>query len=137
MLRVYVAGYTKEKEYRKHVMDNYSGNFDLFEPLREIEAKLDNINWQEYRLGLVEMDDTNVAKLVESEKYVIRNNCDALVAYMKIYSAGTIMEISTAYEADVPVYIIDPLKKFRHDIWLRYHTNIFFDSIDQCFEFLL
>lgn len=138
MLKVYLSGYANEEDYRKYAIEKYGEELDLFDPIKEMEGtKFPWFDWNSFRAGLISIDDSIISPLVESEKEFIKYNCDVLVAYMVRYSAGTIMEIKHAYENNIPVYIIDPTKKFSRDIWLIYHTNVFFDSIDSCFEQLL
>ena len=137
MLKIYLSGYAHETEYRKYVIDNYGDRLNLFDPMKEVQAKIVDFDWESYLEGKLDMEDSILSKLVETEKAIIKYNCDIVVAYMMRYSAGTIMEIMHAYDHDIPVYIIDPSKKFRRDFWLKYHTNIFFDNIDSCFKHIL
>lgn len=137
MLKVYLSGHTKETDYREYTIQKYGNKFDMFEPLRDVEAKLKLDNMENIRLGIEQLDYDNVVKLVDIEKNVIKYNINVLVAFMKVYSAGTIMEILEAYNASLPVYVIDPTKRFRNDIWIRYHTNTFFNTIDNCFDWLM
>jgi hypothetical protein len=133
-MKIYLSGSVKEEVYRGYVLYKYSGDFDIFDPLTEVEKRL-GLDVKGYREGRVEFDNNVVSDIVEGDIKLI-DKCDILVAKMNIYSAGTIMEIRIAYDLDMPVYIIDVSGKMRKDIWLRYHTNVFFDNIDTCFDFL-
>jgi len=137
-MKVYLAGNVKNKSYREYTLKNYSNKLNLFDPLREIDEKAIPINfdWEDYHNNKIELPDHCVHKLVSSDKIAI-TKCDILVAYIENYSAGTIMEIKHAYDHRVPVFIIDPTKRFRKDIWLRFHTIKFMDSIDECFKYIL
>jgi len=94
-----------------------------------------NLDLEGYRVGIFDFSTNTIIDIVEGDLKLL-GNCDVLVAMMNRYSAGTIMEIRAAYELDKPVYIIDPGKTMRRDIWLRYHANLFFDDIESCFNFL-
>ena len=137
-MRVYLAGSVKEKSYREYALKNYSNKLNLFEPLREIDEKVIPINfdWEDYRNDKINLSDYYVHKIVSSDKVAITKS-DILVAYIENYSAGTIMEVKHAHDHRVPVFIIDPTKSFRKDIWLRFHTIKFMDSIDECFKYIL
>lgn len=133
-MKIYLSGSIKEEVYRGYVLGRYSGEFEIYDPLTEVEKRL-GFDVEGYRKGLVEFDNNIISDIVDGDIKLL-NNCDVLVAMMNIYSAGTIMEIRIAYDMDKPVYIIDPIKKMRRDVWLRYHTNVFFDNTDLCFDFL-
>jgi hypothetical protein len=34
----------------------------------------------------------------------------------------------------IPIYVINPNEKFKNDIWLKYHVQKMFKTIDSCFE---
>lgn len=136
-MRIYLSGYTKETEYRSYVLNNYNNKLNLFEPLIEGKKILpEGFNLKDYNDGKIDLSDHYVSKIVLSEKSEIIK-CDILVAYILQFSAGTIMEIEHAYINNIPVFIIDPSKTFRRDIWLRFHTDKFFDDIDDCFDYIL
>ena len=46
------------------------------------------------------------------------------------------MEVLYAYNNQVPVYVINPDKSLIHDVWLRVHTNKFFTSTIECFNYI-
>jgi len=133
-MKIYLSGWVGETEYRKTVLSTHSQAFDIRDPLTEVERKME-LDLEGYRSGKIDFTSDIIANIVEEDIKLLKE-CDALVAMMNRYSAGTIMEIRIAYDADLPVYIIDPSKKMRRDIWLRYHTNVFFDRIGECFNFL-
>jgi len=136
-MRIYLSGSVKEIEYRKEVKEKYSTEFEIKDPLEDVEKRL--IDPKELdilkKLGFSTFDKDVIDKIVEGDIELIKE-CECLVVLMNIYSAGTIMEIRIAYDLDIPVYIIDPAKTMRSDVWLIYHTNLFFNDIDTCFNFL-
>ena len=134
MMKIYLSGWVGETLYRKHVLQNYSSLFDIRDPLTEVERKM-NLDIEGYRSGRIDFPTTIINDIVEGDISLLKS-CDVLVAIMNRYSAGTIMEIRIAYDADKPVYIIDPKRSMWRDIWLRYHANIFFNSTTECFNFL-
>lgn len=133
-MKIYLSGWVGEVDYRRHVLETYSKQFEVNDPLTEVEKKM-NLDLEGYRAGIFDFSTNTIIDIVEGDLKLL-NNCDVLVAMMNRYSAGTIMEIRAAYESDKPVYIIDPGKTMRRDIWLRYHTNVFFNTIEECFDFL-
>ena len=130
-MKVYLSGSVREEKYRDYVIEKYSDVLRIFDPMRSIDEKLIDKAVNKERLN-----DHEISRIVLFDKAAIKK-CDILVAYMEIYSAGTIMEILYTYEHDIPVIIIDPLKNMREDIWIRYHSLKFLDSIDECFDYIL
>ena len=124
MIQIYLAGAVFEEEYRKTCKKIYNGRPDikLIDPLEEIEVNATNHN-----------------EVVEMDKIAIEN-CDIVIAYINKYTCGTVMEILHAWNHQVPVYTILPngweavSSHGASDVWLKYHTTTFFDSIDNCFN---
>ena len=116
-IQIYLSGESNESEYREYVKKNYSF-LDFFDPIEEADFKIDNHE-----------------QIVIRDKLAIEDS-DILVAYVRVISFGTIMEILHAWDSQIPVYVINPGGKFIGDIWLKYHTSRFFDTIDKCFDFI-
>ena len=135
-MKIYLSGSIKETEYRKEVKDKYSTIFEIKDPLEDVEKRINQKELDIFRkIGFSASARDVVDKIVEGDIELIKK-CDCLVVFMNMYSAGTIMEIRIAYDLDIPVYIINPSRSMRKDPWIIYHTNLFFDSIDSCFDFL-
>lgn len=134
--RVYLAGCVIEDDYRDYVADEYGELLDIFDPMKEIDNKITNITHVKYMEKTEKLDDDVISKIVEEDKLALLKS-DVFVAYMERYSAGTIMEILSAWDNDIPVLIIDSKKTFRNDVWISYHTTKFFDDVDECFDFIL
>ena len=61
------------------------------------------------------------------------DNSDIVVAYVNKSSFGTAMEILHAFNNhNISIYVINPNKKFRKDIWLNYHCSMMFHNIKDC-----
>jgi len=124
-LRIYLAGWSGESEYRRYTKEKYDENFDLVDPMTITRNQvLEKIGMNCYETFIVMRDK----KLILS--------CDILVAYITRTSFGTIFEMGYAYEHGIPIYVIDPNKQFRNEPWLSFHTKYFFNSIDDCFNYL-
>ena len=124
-LTIYLAGHSKETYYRTYVKKKYS-KLNLIDPMEIQSFDLDKL-----------LGKQNVHTFIVRRDHKLILESDILVAYIKIGSTfGTTMEISFAKSNNIPVYIIDT-GKFREDIWLRYYTDKFFDTIDDCFENIL
>jgi len=134
--RVYLAACVKEDVYRNYVHNHYDDVLDIFDPMKEIDDKITNITHVKYMEKSKKLDDSLIIKIVEEDKVAISDS-DILVTYMDVYSAGTIMEILHAFNSDIPVLIIDPSKKFRNDVWISYHTDQFFDTVEKCFDYII
>jgi len=111
-IKIYIAGTTTEIEYRKHVKQKYKNIFELHDPMEEVN---------QHDLNLV----------VKDKELIL--NCDILVAIVKKFTCGTIMEIEYAYENKIPVYVITK-EKLMNDKWLSFHTYKFFQTISTCFD---
>lgn len=126
-LRVYLAGWSGETEYREYCKKQYGHMMDLVDPMTITRSQILE------KIGINGLDTF----IVRRDKKLILS-CDALLAQITIGSTfGTTIEISFSYENGLPVYVIDSTKKFRSDPWLSFHTTKFFDSIDEFFEFAL
>jgi len=133
--KVYLAGSVKESGYRKYSLKNYSDDFNLYDPLIEVEEGIMGYNPGEIVQRKVDITDKMVSTIVEEDKKAILT-CDVVVAYMDVYSCGTVMEILYAHTNNIPVYIINPNSQLLDDIWLKYHSEKFFGNIDAFFNFL-
>jgi hypothetical protein len=110
--RIYLAGYTLEKEYRRIVHEKYGSDFDIVDSVLDVPE--------------------NYPKLPSVDKFLI-STCQILVAYIRECSWGTAMEIIFAYDHNKLVFIIDPAEQIRKDYWVKFHCHKFFSSIDDCF----
>ena len=128
-LRIYLAGYSEEYEYRNYVIQEY-GNIDKLDIVNPLNTNYDDIY-------------ENIGKnccmhyLVTRDKKLILT-CHVLIAYVRVGSTwGTTMEVIYAYSNHIPVFLIDPTKNYRTNPWLRFHVCEVFDGIDECFDFIL
>lgn len=122
-LRIYLSGTISEVDYRDMVHDLYGKDFDILDPL------IENAELQEEK-------ETRGNEIVEADKRLIEES-HVLVAILRTYTAGTIMEIKHAHDLGLPVFIItrtvEGLKGIDQDIWVKYHSNKAFFSVRACF----
>ena len=123
---IYLAGYSKELEYRRIVKEKYSEHFHLIDPMDFEIEKLAKT-----------MDVENASHLVITRDKEMIIGSDILVAYVNRPSFGTMMEIMFAFMNGIPVYIINENKEWLNDFWLYYHATELFTSIELCFEYLI
>lgn len=102
---------------------------DLIESFREREHRL-----------VVEFIDP-LTRLTTDPKITIKDksdidSCTFFIAYIMYPTFGTSMEVLYAHEHNKFVYVIEPLNQYRMDPWLAFHTNIFFDSVVSCSDFI-
>jgi len=116
-IKVYLSGSADEYEYRKNVKIAYGKYLDLWDPIEK-----ENI------------DDPD---LVNKDKEAIKSS-DILVAFIRKFTCGTLMEIQYTYnlEKKIPIYVITH-DKFVQDIWLNHHTDRFFSTVKKCFDFII
>lgn len=128
--KVYLAGRVWEVAYRNYVKKEFGDRIIFLDPMTENGVI---VNAKE---RIVETD-RSFEEVVESDKALI-NNCDIFIAIVNEYSAGTMMEIIYAYMRNKPVYIICPEDyNFHNDIWIKYHANRFFHTIDECYNHII
>jgi len=130
VLTGYLAGWSQYTEYREFAIKNYGDKVNLLNPMSITHLEvIDNIGKNEYDTYIVRRDK----KLILSS--------DILVAYLGDQGStwGTTMEIIFAYENGVPVYVIDTTlgMKNYNDAWVKFHTKKVFDSITECFEYII
>jgi nucleoside 2-deoxyribosyltransferase len=130
MAKVYLAGSIWETDYREYVHKNYKDKLTILDPLIENGVTVNIIT------KTVDRTRENF-EIVELDKEMIRKS-DIFVAFIRQWTAGTLMEIMYAYENHKPVYIItDPDAVLHLDIWLSYHYTRNFFNIETCFDHIL
>lgn len=144
MKSIYLAGAGNAFEYRKKCKDLYGKKFRLFDPISDSDRLFEELNlgksikevFEEFEAGNKNIlnDDIKTSIVINDKNNI--SECDILVAYVEKATFGTTMEILFAWERHKPVYVINPEMTLIEDIWLSYHTTRFFDSIEDCFEFL-
>jgi nucleoside 2-deoxyribosyltransferase len=117
-LKIYIAGAVREQAYREYVHRVYGDHpqLELLDPIRIVEQVFPDV--------------------VEKDKLLIKQS-DIVVAYVQNHSFGTCMEIIYAFENGIPVYTINPNRDHRENFWLKYHTTKFFDTISDCFDYIM
>lgn len=131
-LSVYLAGYSEERRYREFVEKVYGDKLILLNPMTITHLEvIDEIGENEYATYIVRRD----------KKMILQS--DILVVYIDQYGAyplwGTTMEIMFAYDHGIPVYVIDVTPEMKHanNAWVKFHTKKSFNSIENCFNFIL
>ena len=124
-LKVYLAGPSKELEYRKIVKESYGDKLELVDPM--------TITWPEVNEQIGE--NCNYVYVVQRDKKLILQS-DILVAYVSFLSFGTIMEIMFAYDHGLPVYIISDNDEYLDDAWVLFHSTKQWKTIKSCFDFI-
>lgn len=129
--KIYLAGYSRDLEYRKIAIEKYGDKLILIDPM--------NITWDEVY--------SNVGKelshvwLIKRDKKLI-DSCDILVAKVEYLPqgeimVGTIMEIMYANEHVIPVFLISSEEKIRNNAWFKFHYRKAFETIEDCFDYIV
>lgn len=105
-VRVYLAGYSFESEYRRDAKKNFGDKFDLVDPFTDNPAE----------------GEADYKGIVEGDKELIWG-CDCILAYINTISWGTAMEIIYAWENDIPVFIACINKAHANHHWVKYHAD--------------
>jgi nucleoside 2-deoxyribosyltransferase len=128
-LRVYLAGWHKDLEYRIEVKKYCDGRLDLVNPMENTYKEvLEQIG-----------ENCSDIYIVRHDKMLI-DACHILVANIRNGPTfGTVMEIQYAYNKGIPVFIIDPTPGFKYanDPWCKFHTTKLFSSTEECFDFIM
>ena len=130
--RVYLAGYSKDLEYRKIVKEKY-GNHEKIELVDPMV-----ITWPEVKENVPEFVD--YIWLIRRDKKLIET-CDILVAKIEYLPMGeimigTLMEVMYAFEKGIPVFLISSAAYIRNNAWLKFHYEDVFDTIEECFDYI-
>lgn len=128
-LRIYLAGWSEELEYRRIAKEFCGDKLDLVDPMDITRPEVNQ------DVG------KNCAHfyIVRRDKLLI-DSCHILVAYVRVGPTwGTVMEIQYAYNKGIPVFVIDPTPGFSHatDAWCQAHTTKLFSSTEECFNFCM
>jgi nucleoside 2-deoxyribosyltransferase len=125
-LSAYLAGPGKEKEYRRYAIEKYGDKMLLKDPMVITRDQvLDEVGENCFKTFIIRRDKKMI------------NSCDVVIAYLPYITYGTTFEMAHAYDHGIPVYGIDPTGELRKDVWLSFHVDQFFDSIDECFQWCL
>jgi len=143
-IRIYLAGTTSLFLYREECkrlvesLDWMRCMFELVDPMDfeydVTHCKIQSEDDVEYIRKRI-YSDGEVEKIVETDLDLI-DSCDVLVAYIEKPTFGTIMEIVYANNSGKKVYVINPDGTLWNDIWLRYHTDKFFENIPDCLNYV-
>jgi nucleoside 2-deoxyribosyltransferase len=128
---IYLAGYYRDLEYRKLVKSKYGHRFNFMDPMT---ITIDEV----YDFIGEELSDIFI---VRRDKKMI-DQCDILVAKIeyvpeKQIQVGTIMEIMYAHMKGIPVFLVSSELDILNNPWLKFHSSGLFNSVDECFEFIL
>jgi nucleoside 2-deoxyribosyltransferase len=129
-LKIYLAGFSKDLEYRKFAIKYYGNLFELVDPMC--------ITWDDVNNN-VNKNVTDIW-LIKRDKKLI-DDCDILVARIEYLPTGeimvgTIMEIMYAYDHGIPVFLISSEDKILNNAWLKFHYKKGFKTVEECFEYL-
>lgn len=124
-IKIYLAGtiYTEEphSSWKENILEYCNSN------------KIENVTL----IDPNPMRGTTSNEVIRRDKSIIRD-CDIILAYYAKCTIGTTMEIQYAHEnTNTCVCVIDPNNEFRNDIWLRGHTDLFFDNPIQAIDHLV
>lgn len=130
-LQIYLAGYSKDLEYREIVEELY-GNKAIF--INPMTISWDDVN----NNSTTKLDDI---WLVKRDKRLI-DSCDILVANIEYrpygeIMLGTIMEIMHAFHNGIPAFVISSEEYIRENPWLKFHIRKSFKNINDCFDYIL
>lgn len=130
-LKIYLAGYSKDLEYRKIIKEKYSNNLIFIDPMV--------ITWDDVYKNVP--SNVNDIWLIKRDKKLI-DQCDILVAKIEFLPKGkimigTIMEFMYAFDHGIPVYLISSEKEIINNAWLKFHYKKAFFDIEECFDFIL
>lgn len=129
--KIYLAGYSKDLEYRKIVKEKYDDKFIINDPM--------NYTFDEiYKSIGKTLSDIFI---IRKDKKLIEDS-DLLIAKIEYLPTGqmmigTLMEIMYAYEKGVPVFVISSNESILENPWIKFHCLGRFYNIDECFEFIL
>jgi len=132
-LKIYLAGYSKDIEYRNYVKNNY-GNENKLEFVDPMTITFSEVY---DKIGR-ELSDIYI---VRRDKKLI-SQCDILIANIEFLPQGqmmigTIMEIEYAFSIGIPVFVISSEKEIRENPWIKFHTRKSFDSIKKCLDYIV
>jgi nucleoside 2-deoxyribosyltransferase len=129
-IRVYLAGWSNDVNYRKEAIEKYGNLFDFVDPMC--------ITWEEVNQNVNK--NVNEIWLVKRDKKLI-DSCEILVAHLEYLQygeimIGTLMEIMYAYDHGIPIFLISSEDKILNNAWLRFHYKKGFKNVEECFNYL-
>lgn len=130
-LKIYLAGYSKDLEYRKIVKEQYGDKLTLVDPMV--------LTWEQVHANVPHNVDH--IWLIRRDKKLI-DQCDILVAKIEHLPEGQIMigticEVMYAFDHGIPVFLISSEEGIRENAWLKFHYVKAFSDISGCFDYIL
>jgi len=128
--KVYIAGSIFETDYRDYCHKYYGDKIEILDPIKENGVEVDKQN------NVINRPVSN-KEIVEKDKELIFQS-DYVVAYIHKLSIGTLMECMLAFDNNIKLYLIThPASNFEKDVWLGYHIDRYFWTIDSCLDTIL
>lgn len=130
-LTAYLAGYSKDFEYRRIAKEKYGDKIELIDPMTiNWDLVHNNAETKLYDIWLINRDK----KLIDK--------CDMVIANIEFLPEGeimigTLMEIMHAYHRGIPIFVISSQSYIRENPWLTFHIKKAFNTIDECFKYIL
>jgi nucleoside 2-deoxyribosyltransferase len=137
MKKIYLAGHSIETEYRQYCIDNYSTDFEMINPMTRTFDVYDEeaIKKHDKSKDKMMIPDNDMTNIIHGDKHDIRRS-DIVLAYIKKPTFGTVMEVMYAYDHGTPVITVNPDLNWAGDIWLRFHSEAIFKTLDEAFKYL-
>ena len=129
-LKIYLAGYSNDLEYRRITIEKYGHLIDFVDPM--------TITWTDVNSNVSK--NVNYIWLIKRDKKLI-DQCDILVAKIEYLPygqimIGTLMEVMYAFEHGIPVFLISESDYIRNNAWLKFHYEKVFSGIEECFDYI-
>jgi nucleoside 2-deoxyribosyltransferase len=134
---VYLGGTITQyfyREYAKKYVEENNLQIILTDPFQNefFNVKIENEN--DVILAIDKIRSyTEIENIVERDLLLLKRS-DILIAFIEKLTAGTIMEMVYAKILGKKIYVINPKFDLWNDIWLSYHTDKFFKTIEDCFN---
>jgi len=144
MKTIYLAGAGWEFDYRKDAISKYGEEFELIDPIGHSNELFKSIGFNMTVEEIFSKQNKTKKNCLPAHirSVIVRNDkkhiyrSDYLIAYVEKATFGTVMEIHFAYENRIPVFVVNPNMDLTKDVWLSVHTTEFFNTVDDCIEFI-
>ncbi len=134
---IYLGGTISLYSYRddvKKYVENNNLNIILIDPFNNNDFDANIKNDDDVLKAIKKIRSYDEIENIVSRDLQLIKKCSAVVAYIEKITTGTMMELVYAKILGKKIYVINPQNDMWNDIWLSYHTNKFFITIEDCFD---
>lgn len=136
---VYLGGTITQylyREYSKKFVEKNNLEIILVDPFYNefFNVKIENENDAIKAINKIRSYE-EIEDIVMRDLLLLKKS-NIFIAFIESLTAGTLMEMAYAKMLGKKIYVINPKNNLWNDIWISYHTDKFFMTIEDCLIYI-